>query len=377
MKSLGIGITTASLFLLATTAWSQRDYILQEDNGRIILVPKTRHQKAAEKKAMAAASESRAGGDLPLSGTFQSPKPTASGVATRPPFPSLKTKSPQLTQSGGTTRPRDVRLSNPEETLTQAQGMNYPNELNATLEGVSIQIVSPKPDEILMSDEALVFVRVSSYPISPTAFRIKAILDNETPQTLTNIQKPFIFSNLSQGSHFIRVYLVKPNGRVVDDPGAFAMHRFYIGRKDSNNPINNLSPLLTVNDPVNGRIPIDSQGLFWFDFLTRNAPIGEGAFGVRYRFNNVTSTVYTPKPIFWRGLRQGRYQFTAELIDPDGALVPGPFNRVQREFEIIPNQDPASIEVTRENQIMQHSSSSTSPPSEPQELEDPDLPPAP
>jgi hypothetical protein len=353
MKSLWI--STAGFLLLLSTTWAQRDYILQEENGRVILIPKNRIQKTEQKKASAPPSEMISGGDirpLPQSSSLQSPRPITSGITARSPFlPMHKTHTPEtITQSGGATRPHISATSSLQAPL-EAQGTNHPIKHNSTIEGISIEILSPKADEILKGNEALVFVRVSSYPISSTAFRVKAILNNGSPQVLDNIKKPFIFSNLPQGGHLLRIYLVKPNGRVVDDPGAFAMRRFYVGDKDFRNEVDGLSPLLTVNDPIEGRIEMDGQGLFWFDFLTRNAPVGEGAYGVRYRFNNVTSTVYSSKPIFWRGLREGRYQFTAELIDPDGALVPGPFNRVQREFDLKVNAHRAGIEITRENQL--------------------------
>ncbi len=368
-------ISAAGFLLLISASWAQRDYILQEDNGRVILIPKTRMQKAEQKKASPLNSEIISGGDLrplPQSGSLQSPNPISSGIAARSPFlPMHKIYPPEPPQSGGATRPHI-----PTPSSLQGQQTNPPSKLNSTIEGISIEILSPKADEILKNNEALVSVRVSSYPISPTAFRIKAILNNGSPQVLDDPKKPFIFSNLSQGSHLLRVYLVKPNGRVVDDPGAFAMRRFYVGEKDFRNQIDSLSPLLTVNDPIEGRIEMDARGLFWFDFLTRNAPVGEGAYGVRYRFNNVTSTVYSTKPIFWRGLREGRYQFTAELIDPDGALVPGPLNRVEREFEITANENRAAIQITRENQVIPRSSPPQQDPSDADE-EDPDLPPAP
>ncbi|MCS7063885.1 MAG: hypothetical protein NZM04_07575 [Methylacidiphilales bacterium] len=359
------GSSVASLLFLgvAFTTWAQRDYILREDNGRVILVPKTRLQKKAENQAASRLAEvSRPINDQRQIREFRSPLPITSGGATPAPLPQRTPANPNESypreqSEFGVGHPR-----RPTQTLQPADpgaleiGRQETGRLtspDATIDGVSVEIIAPKVDEVLRTNEALVFLKVSGYPISPTAFRVKAILDNESPRTLDNIRKPIIFNNLSQGGHLLRVYLVKPNGRVVDDPGAFAMRRFYVGQKDFRHQIDALAPLLTVNDPVAGRIELSPAGLFWFDFLTRNAPIGEGAYGIRYRFNNVSATVYSPKPIFWRGLREGRYQFTAELIDPEGNVAAGPFNRVEREFEIVINQQAGGVAVQNDHQKLQ------------------------
>jgi hypothetical protein len=376
MKNLWI-IAAASI-LIPHLAWPQRDYILQEENGRVILIPKTRLQKEEQRRI--SQQKAASGGDqraLPQVESLQSPRPTISGATTRSPLPIPRTNDPEVTQSMVNTRPLTTPTASPQPPIPESQEAFPREKHNNTTDGISIEIVSPKQDEILKNNEALVFIRVTSYPISPTAFRVRAILNNESPKTLDNLQKPIIFSNLAQGGHLLRIYLIKPNGRVVDDPRAFAMRHFYVGDKDFRNQVDSLTPLLTVNDPIEGHIEIDGQGLFWFDFITRNAPIGKGAYGIRYRFNNVTSTVYNSKPIFWRGLREGRYQFTAELIDPDGNIVPGVFNRVERKFELTINQNNPGIEVSQENQLNPQSPATPTFPEDTQKEEDPDLPPAP
>ncbi|MES2308792.1 MAG: hypothetical protein V4507_08025, partial [Verrucomicrobiota bacterium] len=113
---------------------------------------------------------------------------------------------------------------------------------------------------------------------------------------------------------------------------------FYVIKKDYQNYINPNAPFLTLNMPFSGGVDAVEDGLVWLDYRIHFLPDQNKGFKVRYRLSNIQGVDDIGKGIFWKNLKVGRYDVVAELLDSNGSVVSGLFNRVQRTFEVRPVQ---------------------------------------
>jgi hypothetical protein len=201
---------------------------------------------------------------------------------------------------------------------------------------ITISVISPQNEEVVTGNTVDVFFAADNYQLAPGGNRLHVIIDNDSPIIHDNLKKPLILRRLTEGGHTLRVFAVKPNGLFINEPGAFAMTYFFVRKKSTFQNFAALDqPMLTVNQPFNGVTTLLEDGKVWFDFRTENAPLqAEGAYAVKYRINNAESVVTDNKPIFWPGLKPGRYEFVAELVDREGQPITGVFNRVKRSFDV-------------------------------------------
>jgi hypothetical protein len=200
---------------------------------------------------------------------------------------------------------------------------------------VAVRIVTPKTGETLNENNADIFFSVDNYRLADGGNRLHVILDNNNPVSHADIRRPFIAKELPEGGHFIRVFAVAPDGRSFTNPDSAASTRFFIRKKDFQNFIGPNNPYLTVNLPVDGFLDIDGGDRIWFDFRTHNTPLTKGGdYFVHYRINNVEDYLQNDDPLYWQGLKAGRYELMVELVDKEKKLVPGPFNQVKRTFDL-------------------------------------------
>lgn len=121
---------------------------------------------------------------------------------------------------------------------------------------------------------------------------------------------------------------------MVADAQAFAVVYFYVNKKDFQNYLNPTTPFLTVNLPQQGVVDSIADEKVWLDYRIHATPEEARGLKVRYRLSNIQGVDEIKKGVFWQNLKVGRYDVVAELIDAQGNMAPGLFNRVQRTFEI-------------------------------------------
>ena len=149
-------------------------------------------------------------------------------------------------------------------------------ELRQTLEiyQPQVQILNPQPDEVLQSDKLKVRLQVKDLPIFKDAqyklgSHLKVILDNQPGLEIYDLNQPLELSDLSPGTHTLRVFASRAWHESFKNEGAYAQTTFHIFTKsDDNNPDTSL-PTLTYNSPQGsyGAEPI------LVDFYLTNAPL--------------------------------------------------------------------------------------------------------
>ncbi|PAW76843.1 MAG: hypothetical protein B9S32_13990 [Verrucomicrobia bacterium Tous-C9LFEB] len=197
-----------------------------------------------------------------------------------------------------------------------------------------VRIISPKPEEILSSSTADIFFAVENYTLAEGGNRLHVIVNNNEPIPVHDLRLPLTLKELPEGGHTIRVLLVQPDGHSLPNAEAYAMAHFFIRKKNFQNYAAANAPYLTVNLPVSGIVDVEENGRVWFDFRTHNAPLAPNGYRVHYKINNVDGTITEKKPVFWDGMKPGRYELLVELLDAAGSPVLGVFNQVKRSFDV-------------------------------------------
>jgi len=199
----------------------------------------------------------------------------------------------------------------------------------------AVKIESPQDGQVMPWETVDVFVRVENVTLEEEEHRLHVVLDNGSPIEHSNVLKPVILRGLAPGAHALRIFIVKPDGKMLTNPEAFSRIDFYVRRQDFSNFQLVDHPYLTVNLPMDGIAIPDGEGKVWLDFMNHHAPMGKEKYRVKAVMNGVETIVSTRDPYPWAGLPEGRHRVVIELIDEDGDPVPEIFARVERTFEIV------------------------------------------
>lgn len=233
----------------------------------------------------------------------------------------------------------EVRVAEPHhEPVRKAErAVKPPTNTGAPIHAgqpVRVIVESPKEDEVMPWETVDVFVRAENYAIGEGGNRLHAIVDNGSPIEHANELKPVVLHGLAPGAHVLRVYAVKPDGKMLADPESRARLNFYVRRQDFSNFQPEDHPYLTVNLPKDGTAFPDAEGKVWLDFRAHNVNLAKEGYRVRFRLDGVETILPSGEPYPWTGLSEGRHRVVVELLDEDGDPVPEIFARVERTFEI-------------------------------------------
>ena len=233
----------------------------------------------------------------------------------------------------------EVRVAAPvEEVVRKAERVEKPKTDTGKpidpKEPIRVKIESPLDGQVVDWETVDVFMRVENYALGEGGNRLHVILDNGSPTEQESERKPTILRSLAPGAHSLRVYAVKPDGKMLADLNASDRINFFVRRKDFSNfqPWN--SPYLTVNLPQEGMVYPDGEGKVWLDFRAHNAPLAKDKFRVKAQLDGVETILNKEEPYPWGGLAEGRHRLLVELIDEDGDPVSEMFARVERTIEV-------------------------------------------
>ena len=201
-------------------------------------------------------------------------------------------------------------------------------------EPIGVKIESPLDGQVVDWETVDVFVRVENYALGEGGNRLHVLLDNGSPVEQTSARRPTILRSLAPGSHSLRVYAVKPDGKMLADPKASDQINFFVRRKDFSNFQPWDRPYLTVNLPQEGMVYPDGENKVWLDFRAHNAPLGKEKFRVKAQLDGVETIISSGDPYAWGALVEGRHRLVVELIDEDGDPVSEMYARVERTLEI-------------------------------------------
>lgn len=200
-----------------------------------------------------------------------------------------------------------------------------------------IKILEPRPDQVVSDDQVTVRLQVNDLP----AFKdeelalgphLHIFLDNQLHQELYTLDKPVVLTDLTPGTHTLRVLASRPWHESFKNEGAYAQTIFHIFTKTLENTPNPAQPLLTYNYPQGsyGADPI------MLDFYLSNTPLHLIAqehpddevkdWKIRCTINGESFTFTDWQPIYLKGFRPGKNWVQLELLDENGNLFPNPFN---------------------------------------------------
>ena len=243
-----------------------------------------------------------------------------------------------------------------EEKLTEVAPPILIEQLRQSLEQYQPQvtILSPKMDEILPSTTVNVQVQVGDLPIFQNPElklgpHLHLIVDNETYGAVYDVDKPIVLTDLTPGTHTLRLFASRPWHESFKNEGAYAQTTFHVLTKtNENNPDPSL-PLLTYSRPKGtyGAEPI------MLDFYLTNAPLHLVApeeiadWRIRVTANGQSFLLDTWQPIYLQGFKPGKNWVQLEFIDGAGNNIPNVFNNTARLITYEPNGQDSLAKIVR------------------------------
>ncbi len=211
---------------------------------------------------------------------------------------------------------------------------------------VKLEFVSPKENSVGADSPNLdVVFRLSGYktPGAPPAPGEKAphvhvILDNQPYQADYDATRPFVLKGLTPGAHTVRAFPSRPWHESIKAPGAFAMVRFFVGKKEATKGKwpDLRKPLLTYSRPKGEYAGKDAERIM-VDFWLTKAKLGPKAYKVRMTVDGKEWPLITVwKPLWLEGLAPGEHKVALDLLDKKGNAVENVFNHTERTFTVKP-----------------------------------------
>ncbi|MUG92104.1 hypothetical protein F7734_06385 [Scytonema sp. UIC 10036] len=204
-----------------------------------------------------------------------------------------------------------------------------------------VTIVAPKADEILQDNTVTVRFQVKDLPIFKDSKwdlgpHLHVILDNEPYIAVYDLDKPLVLSDLSPGTHTLRVFASRPWHESFKNEGAYAQSTFNTFTKTDNNNPDPKQPLLTYSRPKGdyGAEPI------LLDFYLTNAPLHLVAqqnpndeiadWRIRCTINGESFVLDRWQSVYLKGFKPGKNWVELEFLDEQGNPVKNVFNSTTR-----------------------------------------------
>jgi len=261
------------------------------------------------------------------------------------------TTSFQETQPKAAPAPRQFSEVSPPEVIQQ---------LRPALEGYQPQvaILTPQADEVLSDNTVSVRFQVKDLPIFKDSQwqlgpNLHVILDNQPYIAVYDLNQPLVLSDLTPGTHTLRVFASRPWHESFKNEGAYAQTTFHVLTKtDDNNPDPSL-PLLTYSRPQDnyGAEPI------LLDFYLTNAPLHLVAkdnpddnfsdWRIRCTINGESFILDSWQPIYLQGFKPGKNWVKLEFLDNQGNPLRNVFNTTIRLITYRPNGQDTLSRIVR------------------------------
>lgn len=221
-----------------------------------------------------------------------------------------------------------------------------------------VAIALPKPDQVIEETSLsarLTLSGLSIYKDEETGLgpHLQVILDNQPAQSLYSLDDPLAFSDLSPGSHTLRVFAVRPWGESFKNVAAFAQTTFHVFAKTGENAPDLSQPLLTYSEPQGtyGAEPV------LLDFYLTNAPLHMIAqesseddvvdWQIRCMVNGQSFLFEQWQPIYLKGFKPGQNWVQLTLVDKQGNPIDNAFNSTVRLVNYDPEQQNSLAKIVR------------------------------
>lgn len=249
------------------------------------------------------------------------------------------------------------KLSKSDKTGSQ-EVIIYSVERSPQIPFARVNITFPSQYELLEDDDVFVVIDVDNFQLgtqtdtlrarelsnSPKGQHVHIIIDNKTYIAAYEQDHPINVGKLGPGTHTIFAFPSRSYHESVKSPTAFDIINFDIGFPGGSNVITKDTPSIVYSRPKGTYKGVDAKEIM-LDFYLNDVELSQGGKFARYSIskNNgegdsgelYTIDVHEWKPSFIRGLSSGIYTVTLELLDNNGNLVPGAWNKTTREIEVI------------------------------------------
>jgi hypothetical protein len=222
---------------------------------------------------------------------------------------------------------------------------------------VKLTVITPAANEVVKTDSVTVKVDLQGWDLaapsngeqskgiaySKDGQHIHVIIDDK-PYMAMYSPEGFSVGALSEGMHTLRAFPSRSWHESVKAPNAFVAHTFYVKKKTGDPVLNDSLPLLTYSRPKGDYKGEDTKKIL-LDFYIAHAELGPDKYKVVASIDGqVKDTLTEWVPYYIEGLTAGAHKIKLELIGPDGAVVQnGPFNSVEREINVMPDQTAAAM----------------------------------
>lgn len=212
----------------------------------------------------------------------------------------------------------------------------------------TVRFVAPTKGQLVPFARAADFeikLDVKNWPTAKGSQHVHLILDNTPYLALYDTRAPIKLSQLpggstlSEGQHVLVAFPSRPNHESLKTPGALVVTEFYIGKKTPPT-VDITKPMLVYSRPK-GEYKGDMATHVLIDFQLVNTTLEPGK-------NAVTISVKGPGiegektgkaerfglPFYLDNPQTGKYTLKLELVGPDGAVLPGPWNSTTRDITL-------------------------------------------
>jgi Family of unknown function (DUF6130) len=210
-----------------------------------------------------------------------------------------------------------------------------------------VKILTPNNGEVLNTKDVSVSLDVKGLDIFKNEElqmgpHLHFFIDDKPYQAIYTTEQPIILSDLTPGTHTIRVFASRPWHESFKNEGAYAQTTFHVFTQTEDNNPSETQPLLTYSRPqsVYGAEPI------MLDFYLTNAPLHVVAkenpdddipdWRIRVTVNGESFLLDTWQPIYLTGFNKGQNWVKLEFIDENGDVIKNAFNSTVRAIEYDP-----------------------------------------
>jgi hypothetical protein len=204
-----------------------------------------------------------------------------------------------------------------------------------------VSIITPQSEEVLSDNTVKVRLQVKDLPIFKNPQldlgpHLQVILDNQPYINVYDLNQPVTFSDLTPGTHTLRIFASLPWGESFKNVGAYSQLKFHVFTKTEDTSPDFSLPLLTYSLPQGsyGAEPI------LLDFYLNNAPLSILAqenpedsmadWRIRCTINGESFVLDRWQSVYLQGFKPGKNWIKLEFIDRQGNPVINVLNTTTR-----------------------------------------------
>jgi hypothetical protein len=191
--------------------------------------------------------------------------------------------------------------------------------------------------------------KVTNFDKLPTGSYVQFILDNQPYTPVTDLHAGLALNALApggtmpDGEHILAALVSRKTGESIKHADAFAIRRFWTGRKTPPQWDSGRGPLMVVGHPY-GTYKGDAADDILFDWFLVNMPdppLSRKGYTIRALLKGPGISDEGIQRIIneWHthlimSAHEGTYTLQADLLDKNGDVVPGPGNSTTRTFTV-------------------------------------------